>query len=395
MIFLRTLALIGFFIISKAARPSTVARSVVTKGKKQVHLVAHTHDDVGWLKTWDQYYFGLRPELDQNGGVAKVEQILNSVIESLKKSPTRTFTYVEQAFFQKWWRSLPPGSEMRTLTKKLVEETRQLQFVNGGWTMQCEATPHYLDMIDQTTLGHRFLKEEFAGETAVPKIGWQLDPFGHSATQATLLSAEVGFRGLFFGRIDHDDLDRRKKEKSVEFIWRPSESLGPTSQVFSGLTGSYDGNYGPPHGFCFDSVTCHDVMTEDRVPEFIDRLTEQFGSTNGNNIMLTMGGDFSYMNAESWYSNMDKLIDWVNNAAGSEYNVFYSTPEKYLQSKIDEDLEWTLKIDDFFSLRRQFKRLLDWLLHFPAQLEKIDSVHQWLFSSCEADGCPRQKFSGQ
>jgi alpha-mannosidase len=56
--------------------------------------------------------------------------------------------------------------------------------------MHDEATAHYIDMIDQTTLGHRFIKEEF---DVIPKIGWQIDPFGHSAVQAYLLSAEVKF----------------------------------------------------------------------------------------------------------------------------------------------------------------------------------------------------------
>jgi hypothetical protein len=32
--------------------------------KLNVHIVAHTHDDVGWLKTVDQYYYGCELEVD-------------------------------------------------------------------------------------------------------------------------------------------------------------------------------------------------------------------------------------------------------------------------------------------------------------------------------------------
>ena len=96
----------------------------------------------------------------------------------------------------RWWRDADESD--REVCRTLVKNG-QLAFTNGGWCMHDEATPHYVDMIDQTALGMRWLKQEFDYTVTT---GWQLDPFGHSATQASLLSAEMGFDGLYFGRID-------------------------------------------------------------------------------------------------------------------------------------------------------------------------------------------------
>ena len=36
----------------------------------------------------------------------------------------------------------------------------------------------------------------------MPRVAWQIDEFGHSATQASL-SAQAGYDSLFFGRADY------------------------------------------------------------------------------------------------------------------------------------------------------------------------------------------------
>ena len=63
-----------------------------------------------------------------------------------------------------------------------------------------EAAAHFVAMIDQTTVGHQFLNDTFG---VTPRVGWQIDPFGHSATQASLMSGALGFDAVYFGRADY------------------------------------------------------------------------------------------------------------------------------------------------------------------------------------------------
>jgi hypothetical protein len=57
-----------------------------------VHIVPHTHDDVGWLKTVDEYYSGTNNTIQH----AAVRNILNAVSTSLHKNVSfiRTLTYI-------------------------------------------------------------------------------------------------------------------------------------------------------------------------------------------------------------------------------------------------------------------------------------------------------------
>ncbi len=90
--------------------------------------------------------------------------------------------------------------------------------------MNDEAAAHYNSIIDMMTLGFRHLRDTF-GECAIPKIGWQIDPFGHSKEQANLF-AQMSFDGLFFSRMDYEDAILRSNEKRLEFVWKASDDLG-------------------------------------------------------------------------------------------------------------------------------------------------------------------------
>lgn len=73
----------------------------------------------------------------------------------------------------------------------------RLEFINGGWSMNDEACTHYNSIIDQMTLGHRFLKDTF-GKCGIPRIAWHIDPFGHSREQASLFAQVIFLRYMIY-----------------------------------------------------------------------------------------------------------------------------------------------------------------------------------------------------
>nr|XP_017193536.2 lysosomal alpha-mannosidase [Oryctolagus cuniculus] len=314
-----------------------------------VHLLPHTHNDVGWVKTVDQYYYGVRNELHHGA----VQYILDSVISALRAEPSRRFVYVEMAFFSRWWHQQTNATQQAV--RELVRQGR-LEFANGGWVMNDEAATHYGAIVDQMTLGLRFLRDTF-GDDGRPRVAWHIDPFGHSREQASLF-AQMGFDGIFLGRVDYQDKELRKIKRELELVWRASASLQPpTADLFTGVLPNV---YDPPRYLCWDRL-CDDkpVVDNPNSPEhsskelvdyFLNLATTQHRSYRTKHTVMTMGGDFYYENADMWFKNLDKLIRLVNaqQAKGSRVHVLYSTPACYLWELNKANLTWSLKEDDFF-----------------------------------------------
>ena len=61
---------------------------------------------------------------------------------------------------------------------------------------------------------------------------------------------------------------------------------------------------------------------------------------------LSQGSDFQHEQSEMWMTNLDSIIDGVN--AEGTIKAMYSTPSIYLKAKHAENVQWSVKTDDFF-----------------------------------------------
>ncbi|KAI6205475.1 Alpha-mannosidase [Aphelenchoides besseyi] len=253
---------------------------------------------MGWIKTVDDYFSGRNKRLVNVG----VEYIFNTVIEELDRDPTKRFSFAGQ-----------------------------IEFIGGGWVQPDEAAAHYIDIVDQYALGLHKLLGNF-GQCGIPKVAWQIDPFGHSREHANLVTM-------------------------VKYIWDTSDDL--KANLFSGAF--YSNNYAPPQDFCFD-VLCFDepVIDDPKIEGYnIKAMTDKFIQVlknltavhRHNHYLLSMGSDFHFSDASVTFSSLDRLIKSVNQRTNETgFRVFYSTPSCYVSASMNgkNPPQLPKKSDDFF-----------------------------------------------
>ena len=143
---------------------------------------------------------------------AYTKQILDKVVNYLSDHADRKFNWSDLAFFNRWWQD--QTEEKKNQVKKLVND-KQFIFMGGGWVMNDEALPSYKEVLLQMRVGLDFLKQTFGIR---PNIGWQIDPFGHSAVTPAVLH-KLGYDGLVGNRISQDFKNKMSQGEGYNFIW--------------------------------------------------------------------------------------------------------------------------------------------------------------------------------
>ena len=289
----------------------------------ELWLIPHTHADVGWLQTVDSL------------SRMNVSRILDGVTANLMNDTRkrRRFVWDEMAFLQLWWDEQATDAQKAGF-KTLVAEGR-IEFADNGWSqhdMGCTTTD---SMLSNWVEGHLWLKEHF-GEGAQPRVGWSLDPFGMSATQA-VLQALMGMDAWFFTRLTDTVVADMKKSKGLEFVWRGSSALpAAQSEIFAHVFESYYCMPLPTYAFEWGAdkgaATVTAATVNKLAHDLADIAKQRAAWFRTPNVLIPWGCDYQYQNAALMYDSTDALLDEI--AAHPEWGVAarYGTPSEYLAS---------------------------------------------------------------
>jgi len=283
----------------------------------KVHIIPHSHWDVGWLKTKENYFN------------TEVKMIINSVLNSLAKDPKRKFIFVEISFINEWWDQAPEDLQKQFV--KFLNEKR-IEFALGGMTMSDEAANTYVSVIHTLTRGHQYIKDVFDtkivnknDKTFVPKSSFRIDPFGSTTTMSRLYK-ESGLTDTVIMRIPYNVQEQMRKDKKMAFMWKLSDESTMYSNImdyqYCVRSLFFDGESSFSYG---DEANAADILHSE-----IMKYSLGFDQ---NEIMLPAGCDFTFYDASTRFDKIERAMNYINaHPEKYPYKVQFSLLSEYMDA---------------------------------------------------------------
>ncbi|XP_072931215.1 alpha-mannosidase 2 [Epargyreus clarus] len=290
-------------------------RNDSSRPRLKVIVVPHSHNDPGWLKTFEQYFEW------------KTKDIINNIVQKLHQYPNMTFIWTEISFLNAWWERSHPVKQKAL--KKLIKEGR-LEITTGGWVMPDEACTHIYSLVDQFIEGHHWVKTNLG---ILPKTGWSIDTFGHGATVPYILD-KSGLEGTVIQRIHYAWKQWLAQRQIEEFYWTPGWSAEKPNMIVHNQPFdiySIKSTCGPHPSVCLsfdfrkipgeysEYTARHEDITDQNLHSKSKTLIEEYeriGSLTTHNIVLVpLGDDFRYeygVEFDAQYINYMKMFNYIN-----------------------------------------------------------------------------------
>ncbi|XP_066907916.1 alpha-mannosidase 2 [Halyomorpha halys] len=295
----------------------------------KVIIVPFSHNDAGWLQTFEDYY------------ETKTKRILDNIVHVLPDLEEMTFVWSEICFLQYWWdRS---SEESRDIFRELVHRGK-VEIVTGGWVMPDEATTHIFSLHNQLVEGHQWVMENLG---VAPETAWSIDPFGCSSVMAYLL-AESGIEGLVIQRIHYSWKKYFSEQGALDMLWEQDfEAPHIKLRVQQNPGYTITDCCGPATGLCSDYDFNLEIRDAEHITftnvhrkaEIMLGLYGRIGSlSRSNTALITLGGDFRFVNESEWfqqYRNYKALMDYINTEKNYNAEIRFGTV-KHFFDKVDK-----------------------------------------------------------